>query len=174
MMITARQVLDHGAARIENKLAGQPELQADLMVQLGDAYRAMALHDEAKSLLLRAVEIRRRRPGEGSLDLAAALDGLGRVLAGRNEGQASLDTFQEALALREKALGADHPDIARTRDGLGQALAIQGRFAEARREHERALAILLPHYGAAHPEVALVQRNLGIALRGEEQKKAGP
>jgi non-specific serine/threonine protein kinase/serine/threonine-protein kinase len=49
--ITARQILDEGARRIESDLEAQPELQARLMVTMGSAYRDLGLYEPALQLL---------------------------------------------------------------------------------------------------------------------------
>jgi serine/threonine-protein kinase len=56
--LTPRQLLDRGVARVELQLAGQPELQADLLEDLGRMYRNLGLHDEARNLQSQADELR--------------------------------------------------------------------------------------------------------------------
>jgi eukaryotic-like serine/threonine-protein kinase len=162
--ITARQLLDQGAARIEADLADQPALQADLMTLMGDVYRDLALYDEAKSLLAKAVARRRRSPGEDRLDLASSLHGLARVLAEKGEHKAARKLYEEALAIREASLGPAHPDVGRTLAGLGRIHEALADFPAARRLQERALAILEAALGPRHPEIGLSLRDLGQTL----------
>jgi tetratricopeptide (TPR) repeat protein len=49
--ITARQLLDEGARRIESELAGQPLLQARLMNTMGSAYRDLGVYEPSEELL---------------------------------------------------------------------------------------------------------------------------
>ncbi|HWM89184.1 MAG TPA: serine/threonine-protein kinase [Thermoanaerobaculia bacterium] len=62
--LTPRQLLDRGVARVEIELAGQPELQADLLEDLGQMYLDLGLHDEARSLQQRAGALRGDLRGE--------------------------------------------------------------------------------------------------------------
>lgn len=173
--ITARQLLDQGAARIDAELAGQPEVQADMMTLIGDVYRELALYEEAETLLVRAVALRRERPGADRLSLAASLHSLARLRAEKAEHAASRKLYEEALALREKALGPEHPDVARTLTSLGRVLASLGDFDTARRHQERALAILEKSLGRGHTEVGLALRDLGLTLvEAREAKAARP
>lgn len=173
--ITARQLLDQGAARIDAELSGQPEVQADLMTLIGDVYRELAIYEEAETLLVRAVALRRERPGPDRLALAASLHGLARLRAEKAEHAAARKLYEEALALREKALGPEHPDVARTLTGLGRVLASLGDFDTARRHQERALAILEKSLGRDHAEVGFVLRDLGLTLvQGRDSKAARP
>src|SRR5262249_59441720 len=61
--MTAREVLDKGAARIETQLARQPQIQATLMDTLGTVYMGLGLYGQAKPLLETATEKRRALPG---------------------------------------------------------------------------------------------------------------
>ena len=57
--VTAREVLDKGAARIDEELARQPAIQARLMDTIGMVYMGLGLYREATPLLERAVAKRR-------------------------------------------------------------------------------------------------------------------
>ncbi len=162
--ITARQLLDQGAARIEQELAGEPELRADMMALMGDVYRDLALYDEARDLLERSVAIRRSSPGEDRLALASSLQGLARVYEEQGNHTVARRLCEEALAIRERALGPDHPDVGRTLWSLSRVLEMQGDLRGARRLQERALAVLEAGLGPVHPDVGLVLRDLGILL----------
>ena len=56
--LTPRQLLDRGVARVELELAGQPELQADLLEDLARMYRNLGLQAEARDLQRRADGLR--------------------------------------------------------------------------------------------------------------------
>ena len=56
--LTPRQLLDRGVARVELELKGEPELQADLLEDLGNMYRNLGLHQEARDLQARAEALR--------------------------------------------------------------------------------------------------------------------
>ena len=160
--ITARQLLDQGARRIDE--LGSPEAQADLMLVIGDVYRELALYEEAQTLLERAVSLRREHPGERELSLAESLHRLARLLSERADHARSRSLYERALAIREKALGPDAPEVGQTLLGLGRVLMAQGDLAEARRLQERAVAILESSLGPRHPEVGFALRNLGVTL----------
>ena len=66
--VTAREMLDKGAARVDQELARQPAIQATLMDTLGTVYVGLGLYRQARPLLDRAVAtpaggFRRRRSG---------------------------------------------------------------------------------------------------------------
>ncbi|MCK4759222.1 MAG: serine/threonine protein kinase, partial [Candidatus Aminicenantes bacterium] len=61
--ITAREILDRGAERIEAELSEQPLIQARLMDTMGIVYRNLGLYDAASSLLEQALNKRRQTLG---------------------------------------------------------------------------------------------------------------
>ena len=58
--LTPRQLLDRGVARVDLELAEDPALQADLLEDLGEMYRSLGLHAEARDLQSRADVLRRK------------------------------------------------------------------------------------------------------------------
>jgi serine/threonine-protein kinase len=162
--VTARELLDRGAVRIELELAGQPALQASMMTLMGDVYRELALYEEAVPLLEQAVSIRRRVAGQDRLELAESLD----ALAGAEEELGDLESarslYQEAVDLREAALGPDHPQVARSLAGLGRVMTEQSEFDPALALHRRALRILEANLGPDHPDVGWTLTGLGQVL----------
>jgi hypothetical protein len=56
--ITAREILDKGAERIETELEDQPEIQATLMDTMGTVYTSLGLYDPAVSLVGQALDKR--------------------------------------------------------------------------------------------------------------------
>ncbi len=71
--LTARDLLDRGAARIE-ELRGQPRLQADLMTVIGRSYLSLGLCEAAAPLLERALSLRRKIHGNVHPEVAESLD----------------------------------------------------------------------------------------------------
>src|SRR5450631_1213861 len=78
--ITAREMLDKGAARVDQELANQPKIQATLMDTLGTVYMGLGLYSQARPLLDRAVATRRNLIGEEPLLLSDSLSHLGDVM----------------------------------------------------------------------------------------------
>ena len=58
--VTARELLDRGAARVRTELAGRPEIQAMLLGTIGRVYRQLGLLDRATPLLEEALAERRQ------------------------------------------------------------------------------------------------------------------
>ena len=62
--VTAREILDKGAARVMAKLENQPATQAALALAIGKVYLSLGLNDQALPLLQRSLAQRQRLHGD--------------------------------------------------------------------------------------------------------------
>jgi eukaryotic-like serine/threonine-protein kinase len=139
--ITAREVLDTGAAKIDRELKGQPLVQAQLMATMGRVYGNLGLYSKALPLQESALAIRRKLLGEQNLDVASSKIGLTDTLLHRGEYERARSLDEQALAVRERLLGSEAPAVADALHDLGNVFFRQGKHDEAQRQLERALAI---------------------------------
>ncbi len=104
--VTARQLLDAGARRLEYSLDTQPLLQADMADAIGEAYGALGLYDQADSLFATSLSRRSTLLPPGHPDLATSLTRRGELRAAQGR-------LPEALAALDSALAmlADNPDV---------------------------------------------------------------
>ena len=137
--ITAREVLDKGAERIDKELADQPEVQARLLLTLGGVYAGLGLYPKAEALLTQSVEIRRRVLGERHPDTLRSMDRLGFLYEeeGRHKDSEKLEV-ETANGLRQ-VLGPDHPDTLTSMYHLATAYERQGRYDESETLYETVL-----------------------------------
>ena len=167
--ITAREILDEGAERIETELADQPLVQARLMHSMGQVYEGLGLYEPAAALLEQAVALRERELGASHLDLATSLDELGEAYEGLDRSEEAEAVVRRGLAIRERALGPDHPDVAVSLANLGTIIRHAGRYAEAEAPLVRALAIRDAALDPDHVDVAGSLGDLGDWFRDTER-----
>jgi serine/threonine-protein kinase len=148
-VITARELLDLGAARIDTQLAGQPEIQGRLLNVIGDAYAQHDVRDKAAALLERALKLNTERFGERSKEVSDSKYALAQLARSRGEFDTALQLYREALDIREDVLGTKHVETADVLNGMGTALEMTGQTQEAVRTAERALSI---YRQSIHPE----------------------
>ncbi len=165
--VTARQLLDEGAARISARLVGQPEVRASLLGVVGNTYRGLGIWNEAARRLEDALDLERGLYGSESLDVATRLHELGLTRADLGEMQAAETMLREALALRSRLLGEDAPETAATMTALAVSLRGQGRYAEAEEIGLRAVETYRRVVGPMHVETALALHNLAFIVRGQ-------
>ena len=167
--ITARELLDRGASRIENDLAGQPDVQAEMMLLLGRIYRDLSLFDRAQPLLDRSLALRRQASGGDDEDVAAAMSELGRLSleAGRPDEAERIQ--RETLALRRSLMGPGHSDVGNTMRDLALVLDFRGKYAEAETLQREALKLHQQNFGPEHADVARDLENLATILQHRGQ-----
>lgn len=152
--VTARELLDQGARRVDAELSDQPEVQAELLALLGEIHHKLGLYDRADSLLARALALRRDLFGSAHADVAAVLTSLGALRSDQGRGAEAERLLRDALAVREARLGVRHTDVALSLRELASVLSTRGALTEAESLLHRGIAIDSQAYGAVHAEVA--------------------
>jgi tetratricopeptide (TPR) repeat protein len=167
--ITAREILDRGAGRIERELGDQPAIQATLMDTMGTVYTSLGLYDPAARLVREAHARRRGLLGDGHPEVASSLGHLGEVLMLKGEYAESEASLRSALEAQRAAQAERSPEVAQTLMLLADVLSRQGRFEDAEPAIREALAIRRALYGPKHPDVAASIEALGLSHydRGE-------
>jgi len=162
--VTARALLDRGAARIDSALAGQADVQADLRGVLGRVYSNLGLFDRSAPLLQRALDQQRAVHGPRHPAVAEAMDRLGDVLAKQNEFDRAEPLLREALAQRRALLGDVSAPTAVSLDHLATLLQDRNKLDQAELLFREAVDVRRAVYGPDHEEVASSLNNLGLLL----------
>ncbi len=159
--VTAREILDRGARRIQVGLAGQPRVQARLMTVMGSVYAGLGLYDDALSLLGRALALQEQNLAPTDPQIAETLDQLGTLQRHRGDLDAAEKSHRRALSIREAAFGPDDPRVAHSFLSLGETLLARGKPSVADSLLQRALAIEQKDVGTQHPETSTILQDLG-------------
>jgi tetratricopeptide (TPR) repeat protein len=174
--LTAREVLDKGAARVEARLTKQPEIQATLMDTLGTVYMRLGLYAQAKPLLETATSKRRALGPAETPALAVSLSHVGDLLTQRAEYPGAETAYREAIAL-QKALPSDQRDdaaLARSLFGLGDELGAQGHSADAERSLRDALALQKQLFPGANDDTARTLDELAWTIGERDLNESVP
>jgi serine/threonine protein kinase/Tfp pilus assembly protein PilF len=158
--VTAREILDKGAKKIETELKDQPLVQATLMKTMGTVYMGLGLYKDAEPLLSAALATRERAFGPSHLDVAVSLNNLAGLYVTQGKYAEAEPLEKRALAIREAALGPDHPDVALILNDLAWLYLYQGKYPVAEPLFKRALAIEENALGPDHPDVSASLSNL--------------
>jgi tetratricopeptide (TPR) repeat protein len=126
--ITAREILDKGAARIQHELADQPGIQATLMDTMGTVYTSLGLYNSALPLIRQAYEKRASLWGEDHAEVASSLNHLGEVLTLKSDYAEAEKRLREALEIRKRLFGPSSAEVADTLSGLAQVLSDKGEY----------------------------------------------
>ncbi len=129
--VTARELLDAGAAKINTELSDQPVLQASMLDNIGHAYIALGVYDQAESLFRRAYSLRTSTSGSNAEDTASSLDGLALTLRLETKYQEAEPLFRQSLAIRQKRFGDNNALVEQSMGSLGECLYFESRWNEA-------------------------------------------
>lgn len=143
--VTARQLLESAAKRTDTELRSDPQLDASMKLQIGQAFTALALYDAAQPLLEKAADLARNSDGEKSAEYGDNLLALGTVYRLQGSYQRAEPLFRRAVEIREARQGQNSPGVAEALGALGEDLYLQDKNAEAETLLRRALAIERAH-----------------------------
>lgn len=162
--VTARELLERGVERA-GELDDQPEVQAQMLDEMGRAYQGLGRYDRAEPLLRRALALRRSAHGGDHLDVAKSLDNVATLLQRQGRYEEAEPLFRRALAVRR-----GHPDPAEANvdvglNNLALLLKQKGERAAAEELYREALAMKRERFGRDSPETATALHNLASLLR---------
>jgi serine/threonine-protein kinase len=162
------EILNRGAEQVEHDLESQPEVRAEMMFVMGQAYFGLGDLDRSARMLEGSAALF-RRTGSESRELATTLNYLAQVRRNQRRAPAAESLYREVLRQRRRLLPPDDPQIILTLSGLGSSLQAQGRHDEAERTLRDALAIERKRQPLDLMAVAQLSRNLGHSLRDQER-----
>lgn len=164
--VTAREMLDKGAARIDRELARQPQIRATLMDTLGTVYMGLGLYSRARPMLDGAIVSRRTNAVQDPLALSVSLQHMGDLLTLQAQYEPAQAAYRDAMSLQGK-LPEDtqvRAQRAKTLHGLGTLLEQTGRYAEADQALRQALKLQQSLHGNPHGEIAVTLKDLARVM----------
>ena len=167
--ITAREILDRGAERLNAELLEQPLTRARLLSVIGTVYMDLGLYEPASQMFQTALAVRREIYPDGHPDLAEGLNFLGGLAFRRGNYIEAEKHWLEALDIRERTLDDLHPDRAQSLTNLGALNAVRGKHDAARSLFSRALTIWDSILPADDPRLASTRNNLANLYWAEGQ-----
>jgi serine/threonine-protein kinase len=163
--MSAREVLDLSARRIDGDLSASPALRARLQATLGRAYQNLGQPKEAETLLRQGVD-GLARAGAAAHETAAAYVSLSAQLGNAHRFTEALDQAEHALRLLDK----DENQAIRVQalTARGRAYAGTERYALAEASFQTALALSRDGEGPAlqRGEIAVL-KDLGDMYRAQ-------
>lgn len=157
--ITAREILDAGARRVNEGLRDQPETQATLLETIGRVYGNLGLYRNAEEAARNVLELRRTGTARDS-DAVAALALLGQSLLEQGDYRGAEPYLNEAIELR-RAVAEAAVSEAELVHQLGRLRQLQGRYEAAETLYRQSLAM---HTDSQSGEVSSVMTDLAQIL----------
>lgn len=165
--VTARELLDRSAERIERELADQPDVQAAMLHAIGTVYLKIGLSAEAKPMLERALEMQREiYRDQDSDELAQTVYDLATWYEEQGEEEISEELHLESLAMRRRLYEAPNAAIAQSMHELGVVYyELTGDNDEAERLWSAALDMRLTLEGPESRDISETMVNLAVVLQ---------
>ncbi|MEM9305070.1 MAG: serine/threonine-protein kinase, partial [Pseudomonadota bacterium] len=148
--ITARELLDRGAERLDRELRTQPLVRGRLMGTVGEVYSNLGLFAEAERMLAGSLELRGGTLPATDAELIATWLAVGRVQSLQGEYEAATKTLEAGLEL----LRSDPAVAELLAEGLVQLAALRrllGRPDDAEALGREAIDVLAP-VADRHPQ----------------------
>jgi serine/threonine protein kinase/tetratricopeptide (TPR) repeat protein len=158
---TAREMLDRGAQKIDRSFAEQPELRADLMSTMGQAYLSLGLWDQARQLFEVALDLHRKTLRQDDPRVTNDLHNLASTLRHLGNDSAAEQLVRQALELQRRRGDTKSIDYARGLTNLAAILEAKGDFDQAERVYKEALAIKKSFPNVDGQDIAVSLNNLG-------------
>ncbi|MGI9182014.1 MAG: protein kinase domain-containing protein [Longimicrobiaceae bacterium] len=139
-LISTPALLEWGERQV-GVLDRQPQVQAQVLSRIGEAYIGLGFYPRAAPLLERALEQRRAlHPGDHP-DVAASLWWLSTMRIVEADFGEAESLFRESLAMRRRLFGNEDPQVVEGLSGLGFAMLNRGGIRPAEQVYREALAI---------------------------------
>ncbi len=163
--VTAREVVDRGAARVASELANEPSVRAELQTTLGEVYANLGLLDRGNLL----VEQSMRTPGVDTGLRARQYLALAEIRNWQADDAGAAAAYAKALALARSPAGGRPDLVSRILAGQGETLGYLDRPADGERAIQEALRIDRALGKAGEIDVARDLEALGKVLTGTKE-----
>lgn len=164
--VTARELLDQGARRMQHEAGGDPLTQARLADTMGVVYLKLGLLGRARALIDSALQTRQRLLPSDHPDLATSLNNAGLFALRQQQFLDAERLLRQALAIRERVLDQTHPDLAATLGLMVRLFQEQGRYDQAQ-PYELRLAALSPAATRSGPAARSFEAGETLTLNRE-------
>jgi tetratricopeptide (TPR) repeat protein len=167
--VTAREMLDKGAARIGTELSRDPVLEARLLFTMGDVYRNLGALDRAEQLLERSLEIRRQTLGPEAPDTLRASSLLGAVYDFEGKTEIAEKMLTSTLETERRVFGENHPDTLKALANLANLYDSEGRYDRSGPLMRDVLERRRKALGPEHIDTLGSEYNLAVTLYREHR-----
>jgi tetratricopeptide (TPR) repeat protein len=168
---TSQDILDAMSSRVRQELAGQSDVQAELLTVIGKSHLRRGELHKAEPLLTEALAAA-RTIGRPNLRLALTLSALGMLRFDLGHSAEAIPLLEEALALRRQLHGTDHNEVAISLVELGRVQSTLERLDLAEPLFREALAIRRKVLGEVHRETAVSLGDLAVLLWSKGELEA--
>lgn len=173
--ITALELLNRAARKVDLRFAGRPLIAAAIHHTLGTAYTELGAFDEADHHLQRAISLRREAAGPDAPDTVRSEIAAAGLLGHRERVEEARAALMKVIPRARLILGAEDPALYAALNDLGVMYEAMDKGAEAVELLQEALAGRARLLGPRDPHVLITTSNLAQALDrlGQTERSLG-
>ena len=170
-----RELLDAAAGRVEEELAGEPEVEAPVRATIGRTYASLGDYAAAEANLTAAINLYLRLPDLDQTETLQAITDLAGVFREQGRFDAAETAAREALAGFRRLLGWKHRDTLAAANNLALLLHSVGDLEGAEELYRETLATQRNVLGENHADTISTKGNLAqLLLDRGAYEEAGP
>ncbi|HEX4167876.1 MAG TPA: serine/threonine-protein kinase [Bryobacteraceae bacterium] len=137
--LTARNLLDRGAERVDRELKSEPQVRISLLTTMAEAYKDLGDYDRGLALLKPLFSGSGVLQQASPLEQAAAMEAEGTLYRMKSEYKTAEPLFRRALDVRQKVLPAGDDLVISSLASLGECLYLEQSDSEAEQVLRQAL-----------------------------------
>ena len=166
--VTARELLDRGAAQIRSDLAATPDAQAQMFAVVGPIYETIGEYDDAERLARDALAIQRSLYSPPHPALARGATNLATSLHWKGRYDESEAEYRSAIRQQRALYASGHPELARNLGFLARLVFdARGELDESEALYRESIEMLRDLSDGATPTSRGTSRALAYWRAGE-------
>jgi serine/threonine protein kinase/Tfp pilus assembly protein PilF len=162
--VTARELLDRGANRIDQDLKDQPEVKAMMLDVVGDVYASLGLYERASDQLKKSLAIKKLVYGTKHEEVANTLNKLGSVFIYQRKDSLANAMLHRALSMQRELLGNSSPALEDTYNNLGWLYNETGDLDSAEIYYSKSMELYQKDPKANRKSFTILENNLALLL----------
>lgn len=170
--VAARELLDQQAATLEYVYGDRPELRAEMLQVLAEAYDRLGLYEQAELHARTALGVRREMAEADPVDLAAAMALLGWIRVQQSETTEADSLLRSAIVLFRDAGAPGRRGLARALNDLGVLHQQLGNLDAAEAALDEALALRTRYFDRDARALAITANNVAAVRYGRGDYEA--
>ncbi len=164
--VTARELLERGAADLENDFHDRPLIRAKMQIVIAGVYRKLGLYKDALPLYESSRQLRQQELGSDHGDTLISARDLGIIYELQDRFEEAEQLYLDVLQRQRRVLGSDDIETMKSLQNLGSLYHKLAKYDQAVIYWEEALSRRGEVLGNDHPDYATTLSNLPIAYIG--------
>ncbi len=164
--ITARELLDKGAQKINQELSDQPDVKASMLSLIGSVYQNLGLFDKSDTLLKEALAIRMKLNKNGMKE-AKSLRDLGELYTYKGEYSKADSLLTNALNIYNINSEKEDNSYAWILGDLAWVYKSKGNYNKSELYYKKAIKLLNRNKNNNNEDLLIMMNNFALELHEE-------